>query len=122
MCGAPILGDLARHIQRVGLMRCVGGAGAVVDDLHVVLVGKDLHCGLGADEGIAADVCATFDRFEEEAGGGTLIGGDEAAIGEHGGELIAHEAPGQRDEIALLCEFSKCGEVGYQAAVCGMRW
>lgn len=40
---------------------------------------------------------APFDGFEEEAGGGAFVGGDEAAVGQHGGELVLEQADAHGD-------------------------
>jgi hypothetical protein len=67
----------------------VGGcAGAVIDDGDFVSPGDDLDGRLGAEDGVAALALAALDGFEEEGGGGALVGGDQASIREDRRELI----------------------------------
>ncbi len=65
---------------------------------HVVSVGNDLPGGLGPEDGVAALALAALDRFEEEGRGLAGVGGDEASVGEDGGELVVEEADAEGDD------------------------
>jgi hypothetical protein len=84
-------------------------------------VGDDFEGGLGAEDGVAALALAAFDGFEEEAWGFALVVGDEAAVGEDGGELVGEKAQGEGDGqgvggVGVGCregEEGIAGEVGH---------
>ncbi len=68
------------------------------EQADVVGVGNDLSCGLGSEDGVAALALAALDGLEEERWGFAGVGGDEAAVGEDGGELVVEEADPEGDD------------------------
>ena len=78
-------------------MRVERGCGLGDADVCVLGVGDDFGEGLGAEDGVAALALAAFDGFEEEGRGLARVIGDEAAVGEDGGELVGEEAEGEGD-------------------------
>jgi len=64
----------------------------------------DLDDRLGAEKRIPSDGCAAFNGLEKKTRRGALIGQNQTAIGQYGRELIAHQSPGERDEVALSGE------------------
>ena len=68
-----------------------------------------LLIGLDADEGIAADVLAAFDRFEQEGFG--LLGGD-AEEGGDGRLEVGGDGSVDRDQRVLAAELEEVGGGG----------
>ena len=89
--GAIVLGEYA-EIKEGDEVKCTG---RIVE----VPAGDDLHGGLGPQQRVAPDRPAVLDRLEQEAGGGALIGQDQPPVGEHRGELIAHQPAAQDDGV-----------------------
>jgi hypothetical protein len=73
----------------------------VFEEADFMCVGNDLSCGLGSEYGVAPLALAAFDGFEEERRGFAGVGGDEAAVGENGRELVVEEADAEGDDEGL---------------------
>jgi hypothetical protein len=68
----------------------------LVDDCLAALRTRN-HEWVRPDERKTRDALAAFDGFEEEGRGLARVIGDEAAVGEDGGELVGEEAEGEGD-------------------------
>ncbi len=93
--GEDVAGDFARL--------------AVLGDLDLVAVGDDAAAGADADVGVAAEVLAAFDGFEEEALG---FGRGETEEGGDGRFEVGGERAVERDERVRARKAEEVGAVG----------
>ena len=98
--GEDVAGDFARL--------------AVLGDLDLVAVGDDAAAGADADVGVAAEVLAAFDGFEEEALG--LRRQREAEEGGDGRFEVGSEGAVERDEGVGAREAEEVGAFGQRRA------
>jgi hypothetical protein len=91
----------------------------MLDDLDLIAVGDDAAAGADANVGVAAEVLATLDGFEEEAFGGLILlssahalWGGEAEEGGDGGFEVGGEGAVERDEGVGAAEAQELGALG----------
>ena len=74
----------------------------LLDDRSIVLVamdpkrvstGHDFDSRLDTDHRVTTDAAPLLHRFEQEARRGSIVGGDQPPIRQHGGELIGEDSP-----------------------------
>ena len=86
-------GELAQHGERIARLGGASRLPAMVDHRHLLRARRDLESRARRKNRVAPDGAPVLDRFEEEARRRALVGQHEAAIGKHGRELVAHQAP-----------------------------
>ena len=113
LCGSQRVEQRRRRRGRRSVRRSVGrrrgrlavalyrlsGAPCVVDHRHAVPPRHELQGRPGPDERPAARLLPARDGLEQEARCVAVVGGDEAAVGEHGRQRVAEEPLVQRDEV-----------------------